>query len=274
MREILEEFQFRSDEFLKRINYPGKVTVSIDSLKALHKAQIKSIPFENFDICLRREIKLDSVSIFNKLVNHRRGGYCFELNGLLLMALQYFGFDTRALLGRVHISGTPTGRGHQISLVTLENQHWIVDVGFGSDSPQEPLPLILDTEFTIEGKCMRFIKDDLFGVMFQTKKANIWCNLYSFDLNHVCKGDIKHGNHFTSTNPDSVFVFARVAALPIEKGLITLFNYTLKKIIGDDVVISELEPGQAYIDALRDDFGIELDEFYENLKGVADKADD
>ncbi len=267
-------FQFSSDEYLKRVNCSENITVSVEALKSLHNAQIRSIPFENFDVCLHRQIKLDPESLFLKLVRHKRGGYCFELNGLLLMALQHFGFSARALLGRVHISGTPTGRGHQLSLVSLDNKHWIVDVGFGVDTPQEPLPLIVDKEFAINGKTMRFIRDNLFGFMLQTIKESRWTDLYSFDLNHVCSGDIYYGNHFTSTSPGSTFVFARVAALPIENGLVTLFNYTLKKIIEGDEMVEELQPGQTYIDALRDNFGIELDEPYENLKEVAFKNDE
>ena len=56
------------------------------------------------------------------------------------MALKSMGFDVRALLGRVHITGTPTGRGHQIELVTIEGKQWIADVGFGADTPRAPIP--------------------------------------------------------------------------------------------------------------------------------------
>ncbi|MEP1446281.1 MAG: arylamine N-acetyltransferase [Paraglaciecola sp.] len=264
----METFQFIPDEYLKRINYSGKVDVSSDTLKALHHAQITTIPFENFDICLDQKIKLDPLSLFNKLVRHKRGGYCFELNGLLLMALQHFGFEARALLGRVHLTGIPTGRSHQITLVTLNTKKWIVDLGFGSNSPLAPLPLEFDLEFTSNSKVLRFIEHDLFGIMLQVRNQTSWVDLYSFDLSHVCAGDISYGNHYTSTHPNSIFVCSRVASLPIENGSLTLFNHSLKRIIGDTEVIEELPSGQAYIDALRENFGIELIASYEQLKKI------
>lgn len=86
------------------------ISVDFESLKRIHRAQHLSIPFENFDIWLGRKINIDSISIFNKLVQKRRGGYCFESNGLLLMALKSFNFKARPILGRVHVSGQPGGR--------------------------------------------------------------------------------------------------------------------------------------------------------------------
>lgn len=263
---------FKPELYLKRINYPEKIEtikVSFQSLKALHYAQISSIPFENFDICLNQNIELDAQSIFNKLVLAQRGGYCFENNGLLMMALKYFGFSVRPLLGRVHLSGSPSGRVHQVSLVSLNNEQWIVDAGFGGDCPQEPLPLILNTEFVTRLHVMRFINNDLFGTMLQVKKEGLWSDLYSFDLSYVCEADIKCGNHYTSTHPDSIFVNNRVASLTLDDGFVTLLNYTLKITKVGKTAIKVLPPGQGYIDALNENFGITLANAYEDLKCVS-----
>jgi N-hydroxyarylamine O-acetyltransferase len=91
-----------------------KGVADIALLQRVHRAQALTIPFENFDICLQRPIKLDSQSLQQKLVSQRRGGYCFEVNGLLLIALQALGFEARALLCRVHTNGQFTGHTHQI----------------------------------------------------------------------------------------------------------------------------------------------------------------
>ena len=66
-----------------------------------------------------------------------------------------------------------------------------------------------------------------FGIMLQIEKDDEWIDLYSFDLNHVFPADIDLGNYYTSHHPDVLFVFARVAALPVENGVHTLFNKTL-----------------------------------------------
>lgn len=262
-------FKFDAAKFLHRINHPGGVDASLESLKSLQVAQLRSIPFENFDICLGREIKLAPAELFNKLVEHQRGGYCFELNGLFLMALQHFGFRARPLLGRVHITGTPTGRGHQISLVNLDEQDWIVDTGFGSGTPQEPIPLVANQQRTINGKPTRLMADKHFGYMLQTQTDGSWNNLYSFDLSHVCDGDIAYGNHYTSTNPDSIFTYARVATLRTQKGLITLLNHTLTTTEGDQVIETQLPDGPDYLEALEQHFGIKLEEPYDSLKKLS-----
>jgi len=257
---------FDRDAYLQRINYDGEIIPTLDQLKALHHAQLYTIPFENFDILLGRDINLEHGALFNKIVHNKRGGYCFELNGLFLMALKAFGFDACALLGRVHITGTPTGRGHQIELVTIQGRQWIADVGFGGDTPRAPIPLELNQPTFHDGQKVRLVDSDPFGIMLQILKGDQWQDLYSFDLGHVCQADIDYGNHFNSTHPSALFTFARVAAIPVHNGVITLFNNTLTKVTGEKEHVRELAEGQVYLDALKIHFGIELDAPYEDLR--------
>ena len=264
----MKPFKFDHNSYLQRINYAGETTPALDTLKALHHAQLYTIPFENFDIQLGRGINLSTEAVFEKLVHQSRGGYCFELNGLFLMALKTFGFEVRPLLARTHVTGTPSGRGHQIELVTVEGKKWIADVGFGADTPRAPIPLELNQPTIYDGQKVRLVDAGHFGTMLQTEKDDEWIDLYSFDLSHVFPADIDYGNHFTSTHPGSLFVFARVAALPVAKGVITLFNNTLKRIIDGNESVQELAEGQAYLDALKNHFGIELDAPYEKLRTV------
>ena len=268
MDRIMNQQQFDQAAYLRRIKYDGETEPTVDTLKALHHAQLYTIPFENFDIQLGRDINLNTETIFEKLVHKRRGGYCFELNGIFLMALKSMRFDVRALLGRVHITGTPTGRGHQIELITIKGRQWIADVGFGADTPRTPIPLELNQPTTHDGLTVRLVSDDHFGIMLQSLKEEGWINLYSFDLGYVCSADIDCGNYFASTHPSSLFVFARVAALPVENGVITLFNNTLKEMVAGKEIVQELPEGQAYLDALKSHFGIELDTPYEQLRSL------
>ena len=115
---------FDLNAYLARIglSVPQGTEVDVALLHRVHRAQALSIPFENFDICLGRSIKLDAQSLQDKLVQQQRGGYCFEVNGLLLLALQALGYEARALLCRVHTNGQSTGRTHQIILVSLAGQ--------------------------------------------------------------------------------------------------------------------------------------------------------
>ena len=266
----MDDLKFDQNEYLGRIKYSGEVKSSIEHLYAIHHAQFFTIPFENFDICLSRAINLEPDHLFQKLVKSNRGGYCFELNGLFLRALKSFGFEARALLARVHFSGEPTGRGHQISLVTIQGKQWIVDVGFGKDTPHCPIPLIINQPSTINGQTFRLVEDQYYSFMLQSKTSEKWEDLYSFDLEYVCPGDIAYGNHFTSTHPGSFFVSARVAALPIDNGVITLNNKTLKKTLKGKETQIQLREDETYIESLKTYFGIKLNVSYKALKPFTD----
>ena len=257
---------FNLDGYLGRLNYSGAVRPTEDGLEGLHRAQFYSIPFENFDILLGRSIRLEPEKLFHKLVSRRRGGYCFELNGLLLMALTAVGFEARALLARVHTTGSPSGRGHQINLVTIKGRKWVADVGFGNPYLHAPMPLETDRPMDHGGQTLRLADAGHFGFMLQVLKGDRWQDLYSFDLQRVYPGDIAYGNHYSSTHPDSFFTSARIAILPSPNGAVRLFNQNLKKRTGEIEQVQEIGEGAAYLDVLRIHFGIELDAPYTALR--------
>lgn len=264
----MEIFEFDSPTYLQRLCLSENISATYEGLRVLQQAQFHQIPFENFDIQLGRGIDLEPWHLFDKLVRHRRGGYCFELNGLFLMALRAFGFEARPLLARVHLTGTPSGRGHQLSLVKLDGKQWVVDVGFGKDNPRGPLLLEWDTVQELNGKSNRLIDGGKFGTMLQVLADDEWRNLYSFDMEHVCQADIDYGNHFASTHPRTLFVSARVAMKPLTDGMATLSNSRLTLIRNGEEKTVSLPGGQEYLNALETYFGIELDAPYEALKPV------
>jgi N-hydroxyarylamine O-acetyltransferase len=100
------------------------------------------------------------------------------------------------------------------------------------------------------------------------RKQDYWQDLYSFDLTHVGAADILLGNHFTATCAESFFTFARVATLPIPGGRLSLMNFSLKITQGGREQLRELPPGPAYLEALAEHFGIQLDAPYEQLRPV------
>ncbi|CAK6711762.1 conserved hypothetical protein [Vibrio harveyi] len=257
--------------YLKKVGISQSLNINTDTLLLLHNAQHRRLPFENFDIALGRGISVAEQDIINKLIYRERGGYCYELNALLLNVLKTIGFDARPLLGRVHLSGTPSGRTHQFTLVTMGEGKWIVDVGFGSNTPRAPLPFVLNQDIHTDFQTFRFIEHELVGYMLQVQSYDDpeqWIDLYSLDFEHVFDGDIGCGNHYTSTSPNSHFTSSRVAALATDSGIITLFNHSLKYRANGEVVEIELEAGETYLSALKTHFGIALDADYSSLKPV------
>lgn len=87
--------------YLARIGYEGALTPAIETLRGLHRAHVMTVPFENLDIHLGRPISLNPADLFRKIVVDRRGGYCFELNGLFTLLLEDVGFAVTRLAARV-----------------------------------------------------------------------------------------------------------------------------------------------------------------------------
>ena len=98
---------FDLDAYLARIGYAGPRTPTLATLRAIHALQPAAIPFESLDPFLRRPVPLDLASLQAKLVGQRRGGYCFELNGLFAAALKALGFSVTPLSGRVRWMAPP-----------------------------------------------------------------------------------------------------------------------------------------------------------------------
>ncbi|MDU5687384.1 MAG: arylamine N-acetyltransferase, partial [Kluyvera cryocrescens] len=132
--------------YFARLGWTGTPDVSIETLRSLHLHHNGAIPFENLDVLLPREMHLDDQALEDKLVNARRGGYCFEQNGLFERALREIGFNVRSLLGRVVLAHPPQmpPRTHRLLLVETDGERWIADVGFGGQTLTAPIKLLAD----------------------------------------------------------------------------------------------------------------------------------
>src|SRR5580698_1365149 len=88
------------DRYFARIGFTGVPRADLETLCALHRAHVTHVPFENLDVLLGRTIRLDLPSLEQKLVGQRRGGYCFEQNGLFVAVLEQIGFEITRLAAR------------------------------------------------------------------------------------------------------------------------------------------------------------------------------
>src|SRR5438874_538763 len=85
------------EAYLNRIGYSGPRTPTLDTLRGLHRSHLLRVPFENLDIHSGRPIELDEERLFEKIVHHGRGGFCYELNGLFANLLREMGFPVSLL---------------------------------------------------------------------------------------------------------------------------------------------------------------------------------
>lgn len=192
--------------YFARIGWSGSVNVNIETLRALHLLHNSAIPFENLDVLLPREMQLDDGSLEEKLVTARRGGYCFEQNGLFERALREIGFTVRSLLGRVVLANPSSlpPRTHRLLLVELQGEQWIADVGFGGQTLTAPIRLQADVaQHTPHGE-YRLIQDGEDWIL-QFLHHEHWQSMYRFDLVMQHQSDYLMGNFWSAHWPQSHF---------------------------------------------------------------------
>ena len=216
------------DDYFRRIGYTGKKTPGIETLHEIQYHHALSIPFENLNPFLGLPVRLDIESIVQKLVHDNRGGYCFEQNLLLKHVLDELGFQVAGLAARVRWNAPDdviTARGHMLLLVEINNEQYIVDVGFGLLTPLAPLRLVTGIEQSTQLERYRLIgeSDDF---ILQAQIRNEWKALYRFDLQEQFLPDYKVTNWYLSNHPESHFVTGLIVDQPEPDRRNTLHNNT------------------------------------------------
>ncbi|HEX8655922.1 MAG TPA: arylamine N-acetyltransferase [Hymenobacter sp.] len=246
--------------YAARVGYHGPLTPSLETLVGLHRAQAFSIPFENLDIHLRRPIGLDPASLVRKLVEERRGGYCYEVNGLFRLVLQELGFSVTSLVGRNLIAGHPLRpRAHQVLRVEVAGQPWLADLGFGANGLIEPIPLAAGPEHLQGFDCYRLHAAPHGNYHLQLHLQGTWQSLYTFTLDEAQPSDFQMMNFFYSQSPDSPFRKQRICTLAAPDFRVSLVDQELKIRRPDGhITATTLVGDEAYEQALQTHFGIRL----------------
>jgi len=214
------------DGYCARIGYTGPHAPTLAVLRGIIAGHTATIPFENLDVLAKRPIRLDLPSLREKIVHHRRGGYCYEHNLLLLDVLLAIGFRAGGLAARVHHRSRPPGvippRSHMLLRVDLPEGSYLVDVGFGT-ALTAPLALEAGIEQETPHETFRLVPaDDEFDL--QAKFGEAWTDLYRLSLQEQLPVDYEAPNWYTSTYPDSLFVRNLIATRPGPHRRYTLFN--------------------------------------------------
>lgn len=195
------------DSYFRRIGWTGPRSATLEVLRGLCVRHTASVPFENLDILLGRRIALDLESLFDKMVTRRRGGYCFEQNGLFAAVLQEIGFRVTTLAGRVRLGVAPDvdmPRTHMLLRVDLPEGPFIVDVGFGF-TPTAPLRLEPGPEQKLHLSTYRFARDAARWTL-EIRQPTEFTPAYVFTEEPALPIDYEVANHYTSTHPRSHFM--------------------------------------------------------------------
>lgn len=224
-----ESFAPDLDAYFARIGYAGPRTPTLETLHAISRAHVSSIPFENLDVLLGRGIDLDPAAVEHKLVHARRGGYCFEQNSHFLHVLRALGFDAVPLSARVRIQRPRDfipPRTHMFLRVEIDGTSWLADAGVGSSSLTGAIRLALDVEQPTPHEPRRIVFED--GRHFhQIRLGDTWHDVYDFTLEEMPPIDREVGNWYTSRHPGSHFLQRLTAARANGDGRIAILNREL-----------------------------------------------
>ncbi|HVE15908.1 MAG TPA: arylamine N-acetyltransferase [Chthoniobacterales bacterium] len=229
---------FPLDAYAARIGWSGPLPVDPATLVALHRHHAHAVPFENIDPLCGRPISIDPEALVRKIIHQRRGGYCYEQNGLFCLALQTTGFSTISLAARVAISeGQYAARTHQITLVDFGGSRWLADVGFGGNGLIEAIPFELECEFDQGLDRYRLVTEPTYGYRLQHLLPHGWRTLYAFSLDPFLPADYRALNYFISRSPDSTFtqIPICVRTTPTERRLIVADQYKVRTAAGTSV---------------------------------------
>ena len=212
------------DRYLERIKV-RRTDISPDlvTLNLLQKQHLLNVPFENLDIHWKRPILLSTAAFYGKIVGERRGGFCYELNGLFDELLRYVGFKTRLISARVfHDDGT-TGPefDHAAIIVSLNEGEYLTDVGFG-DFTAGPLQLMIDQEqFDETGTfSIRRNVDGDFEVL--KRMGDDWKGEYAFRDIPRDLSEFSDMCDFQQYSPNSHFTRGKICSVLTENGRKTL----------------------------------------------------
>ena len=244
--------------YLDRVAYRGGLEPDLNTLWALHLSHLLTVPFENLDIHLGRKIVIDVDRFFDKIVKRRRGGFCYELNGLFAALLAELGFDVTLLSARVSngTGGFGAEYDHLTLLVELE-EPWLADVGFG-DSFRRPLRLN-SREAQPDGRDDYRIERRGDSLILSRRKAQKdWEDEYAFTLTPRRLEEFEAMCGYHQTSPQSSFTQKRVCSIATAAGRISLSEMRLIVTEGDNRREEVLAGDSEYEKTLRELFGIDL----------------
>ncbi|MCG2583811.1 arylamine N-acetyltransferase [Massilia sp. TS11] len=188
-------------------------------LQRLMQAQLRAIAFENFDVLAGRPISREPQALFDKLLAQGRGGYCFELNGLLALALEAAGFAVTRRIGRVCYGRPGPGpQSHKLISVALVGCDWLVDAGFGGPGLLAPLPCAPHATADQDGARVRLLPLADGDLLLQRLIDGAWVDIFQILRQPPQDIDYDVANHFCATYPRSPFRQRVLAQLHVADG--------------------------------------------------------
>ncbi len=243
--------------FLQRIGIAEELPVCTETLEKLIKGSLTHIPFENLD-AIEKGIapSLEPEDLYQKIVEEERGGWCFELNKLLLEVMKEMGFTCYPIAVRiVWMRPALTAATHRASIVELDNKLYYVDIGYGGPGPKG---LVVLEEGVQEIGGVKFKVVHLEDAIWQIEREyeDGFSRMLYFELKEAVEIDFNLPNFYCAKNENVIFSSRIVCNLMTEDGNIGLNDRVLTIKQGDEVRTEEYQSKEEVLAALKKYFGI------------------
>lgn len=246
--------------YFERIGLTYRDTLIPDAalLKKLQYAHVTHVPYETTEIVDRHPLSLEDDDLFQKVVVEKRGGYCFELNGLFAWLLRSLGYSVNEYFARfLKGEAEPPKPRHRVLEVTLPEGKYLCDVGVGCRSPREPLLIREGIEQNQYGESYRFGKDDFLGWVLYEKNGTQWSPYFCYNESRMLPKDFYTPSFYCENHPDSPFL-SLMLSIKTADGRVTLDKNTFR-IWKNDTVTQEKELTDEQLDSVcRRYFGLPL----------------
>jgi N-hydroxyarylamine O-acetyltransferase len=232
-------------KYLNRIQAVKKEELNLDYLSHLQKQHVLNIHFENMDIMSKKPLSLLEEDLYQKIVRDQQGGVCYELNGLFYHLLKELGFKPFLMAGTVYVGNGVWAfeNAHLFIIVPIDNEEYLVDVGFGGNCPRLPVPI--SGEEVIDSDGIYRVKKEETQSLFNLEKKtdDEWETQYRFTTpsNKWTLETIHPMCVLTETSPESIFNKVYFLSRVTEKGRISLLGNKLIIVEGKEKTKVELE---------------------------------
>lgn len=247
--------------YLARMGWSGPIAHTPECLSELIRTHQANVPYENLDVCeFHLPVSLKIADIYEKVVERRRGGYCFELNALFLSLLRALGFDAYACFSRVQRNAPALARiRHHGILVRLDSTLWFCDVGYGGKMFPGAIPLEEARHMT-HGNEEYWAErlDEFWWAICRLEADGSTMRELLVGVEHCAPMDFELVNAYCYGNPDSVFVRHRRVFRCSDDGFYALQDNTLQVVTADGETRRELHGTKEIEQTLRDVFFLDI----------------
>jgi N-hydroxyarylamine O-acetyltransferase len=226
---------FPLQAYLSRVGLESPPSVDTAGLRTLMRAQLFTVPFENTYVQAGLDVSLEPSDIIEKIIYQRRGGYCYEVNGLFAWAAAALGFSVRLIGARPMFYPKRWAKTHMVVLVDLPEGRYVCDTGFGRFGLRAPIRLdASQIPVQQDWDQFRLVKDSYEWIV-QAFNNGEWESQFSFDEYPAEWADFMPANYFNSHSPDTIFVQKLLVIQHEPQARVILLDDNLKIIRAEEI---------------------------------------